>query len=91
MAGVQTDLHTHFAGVLSPDELVQLGLQHDISLDTPTAKKLGVVSEDFSAKSIPLKELSNNQMSLLKAGLALDPSKQAFLMNWTMYMQIVLL
>ena len=37
-----TDLHTHFAGCLSPEDLVEVGLEHHISIPASLAKKAGI-------------------------------------------------
>lgn len=73
---VRTDLHTHFAGVLSPDELIEVGLEHNVSLDVATAKRLQLVSANYSGAPLPLAALSERQMATLKAGLKLSPEKQ---------------
>lgn len=74
---VRTDLHTHFAGILTPDELIDVGLEHDVSLDMPTAKRLGITGKSYDGGSIPLRQLSKDQMSKLKKGLALDLQKKS--------------
>ena len=74
---VRTDLHTHFAGILSPDELIDLGIEHHISLDVATAKRLQVVNAGYSGGPLPLSSLNETQMTKLKAGLELAQDKQS--------------
>lgn len=74
---VNTDLHTHLAGVLSSSELIQFGLEHNASLDAPTAKRLQIVNANYSGGPIPLSTMSEKDLEKLKAGLELDPAKKS--------------
>lgn len=40
--GHSTDLHTHFAGCLSPEDLVSVGLEHNISIPAWILEKSGI-------------------------------------------------
>lgn len=40
--GHSTDLHTHFAGCLSPEDLIKVGLEHNISIPAWIADKAGI-------------------------------------------------
>ncbi|MBI1216739.1 MAG: hypothetical protein GC185_13095 [Alphaproteobacteria bacterium] len=73
----RTDLHTHFAGILSADELVGLGLEHGVKLDPATAKRLDIVNASYSGPHLALSALDEGQMGKLKAGLELDPQKKS--------------
>lgn len=42
-----TDLHTHFAGCLSPEELVEAGLEHNISVPAGLLEKAGIDSSRY--------------------------------------------
>lgn len=73
---IQTDLHTHFAGVLTADELIRLGLAHGASVDVNTAQRLGIVKPGYSGPAIPLSELAEKDMATLKAAMELAPEKR---------------
>ena len=48
MAKFKTDLHTHLPGVLNPDELVKLGLQHNVAIPITHLQRMGIPVENFS-------------------------------------------
>jgi adenosine deaminase len=73
----RTDLHTHFAGVLSADELLDLAGQHDLSVDVATAKRTGMVDDSYEGEALPVSSLSEEQLSALKSGLELDVERQS--------------
>jgi adenosine deaminase len=78
---VRTDLHTHFAGTLAADELIALGLEHNVSLDVQTAKNLEIVDHKYSGGAIPLVSLDRTQMEKLKEGLELNAQKKSLFDN----------
>jgi adenosine deaminase len=70
---VKTDIHTHFAGILSGQELIELAIEHDLAIDQYLAEKIGLSSdEDFRVS-----ELSSAQRHQLKELLELAPDKQS--------------
>lgn len=73
----RTDLHCHFAGVLSPDELIELAFEHSLELDAETAIRTGVVSKTYEGGAISLHTLTEDQLNTLKNGLQLNADRQS--------------
>lgn len=50
----RTDLHTHFAGCLRPDALLEIGAKHDLRYPAALLGELGIeVAEDLRLASVP--------------------------------------
>jgi hypothetical protein len=72
----QTELHTHFAGVLSAGRLLKIGLEHDLKVDVQTAKSLGFVEKTYEGDGIPLRSLDAGKMDQLEKALGLESTTQ---------------
>ena len=44
----KTDLHTHFAGALTPDSMIRVGIEHDIGYPADKLKEMGVDVSRYS-------------------------------------------
>ncbi|MGE5473619.1 MAG: hypothetical protein ACM3UU_05305 [Ignavibacteriales bacterium] len=77
----QTDLHTHFAGVLPTDKLIELGLKHNINYPARDLQKFGIDISKFSKtgdEKIPLSELMEDEEAkrILTERLSISTCKQ---------------
>lgn len=70
----KTDLHTHFAGALSVDSLIEVGLKHNITYPIRLLKSIGINVDSYNhdnSDSIYLSQLSEEDMDKLKSNLKL--------------------
>ena len=70
----KTDLHTHFAGALTADDLITVGLKHNISYPTNLLKEIGIDIGTYQLEnqdSILLSQLSEKDINILKDRLKL--------------------
>ena len=73
----RTDLHTHFAGVLTAKRLIELGLEHDLKVDAKTIRDLKLVSYDpVPNEGVALRSLGDEQKAILEEAMSLNPEKQ---------------
>ena len=75
----ETDLHTHFAGALSPDTLIKIGLEHDISYPASKLEQLGISTDRYEVDEngqVKLSALSEYDMENMKNGLKLSQVTQ---------------
>lgn len=83
-SGLTTDLHTHFAGCVSPDDLIAIGLAHDVTYPAELLARAGIRVD--SAGDVALASLAEPLRSRLAAGLAVPLEKQiTFLEMETIY------
>jgi len=72
----KTDLHTHFAGVLSAQRLIEMGLTHDLKLDAQTAKTLKFVDAGYEGDPPSLRSLQPDQLKTLESAMGLKSATQ---------------
>ena len=69
----RTDLHTHFAGAIPVDSLIEIGLKHNIKYPIKYLRKMGINVEPYNIEGdeIYLSQLSDDDLNSLKEGLKL--------------------
>lgn len=75
----KTDLHTHFAGAINVDSLVNVGLEHNIAYPTKYLKAIGVNIDLYNHENtdfINLRQLSETDLNTLKKHLKLPTITQ---------------
>ena len=75
----KTDLHTHFAGAITPDSLIDVGKKHDISYPAHFLAQVGVDTSQYEVDdkgNIELKSISDEDLDTLKSGLMISPVTQ---------------
>lgn len=75
----KTDLHTHFAGALTPDSMIRVGIEHDIGYPADKLKEMGVDVSHYSIdkeNKIKLASLSEGDIKNLKQHLIISPVTQ---------------
>ena len=74
----RTDLHTHFAGVLTAKRLIELGLEHDLKVDAKTIRDLKLVSYDpVPNEGVALRSLGDEQKAILEEAMSLKNTEIA--------------
>lgn len=73
----KTDIHSHFAGVLPPEDLILLAQEHNLLVDVPTLKRTGIVDKNYNGSEILVNAMSEADLKKLAKGLALDPEKRS--------------
>ena len=74
----ETDLHTHFAGALTPDMLIKVGLEHDISYPLDKLRQMGATG-DYEADekgNVKLSDISPIDLEIMKNRLKLSQITQ---------------
>ena len=69
-----TDLHTHFAGCLSPEDLIEAGLEHNISIPADLLKKAGIDLSRYKTdghNNVLLNDLAANRADIEKYAMAM--------------------
>ena len=64
-----TDLHTHFAGCLRPEELIKVGLKHDLAIPADLMSKIGIDTAKYNRdekNNIKLNDLAKNREDIAK-------------------------
>lgn len=75
----KTDLHTHFAGALTADTMVKVGIAHDIGYPVDKLEQMGIDVSEYSIdgeNKIQLSSLSENDIGILKKHLIISPVTQ---------------
>ena len=75
----KTDLHTHFAGAITPDSLIDVGKRHGISYPAQYLKKVGIDTSQYEvddAGNINMNDISEGDLDALKSGLMISPVTQ---------------
>ena len=75
----KTDLHTHFAGALTPDTMIKVGIAHNIGYPADKLEQMGIdISEYLVVKEnrVQLTRLSENDIGILKQHLIISPVTQ---------------
>ena len=65
----KTDLHTHFSGCLSPEELVRVGLKHHIGIPVKLLKEADIDVSSYpriTKGKVPLEDIVANKRDLAK-------------------------
>ena len=75
----ETDLHTHFAGALTPDILLKVGLDHDISYPKRLLNQVGIMHNSLEADengNVKLSGLNDYELRMLRESLKLPQVTQ---------------
>ena len=74
----ETDLHTHFAGALTPDMLIKVGLEHDISYPLDKLRQMGATGnyEADEKGNVKLSDISPIDLEIMKNRLKLSQITQ---------------
>lgn len=75
----KTDLHTHFAGAITPDSLIDVGKKHGILYPAHFLAQVGVDTGQYEIDekgNIELKSVSDEDLDTLKSGLMISPVTQ---------------
>ena len=85
----RTDLHTHFAGALTPDTLIDVGKKHDIDYPTSLLNKIGINISRYTTfdkvinqktgetqNFVKFNDLDKKDINLLKENLMISPITQ---------------
>ena len=75
----KTDLHTHFAGAITPDSLIDVGKRHGISYPAQYLKKVGVDTSQYEVDgsgNVNINAISEDDLNALKSGLMISPVTQ---------------
>ncbi len=75
----KTDLHTHFAGAITPDSLIEVGKKHNISYPAEYLTKAGVDVSQYRVDengNIELSSVNDDDLDALKARLMISPVTQ---------------
>ena len=67
-----TDLHTHFAGAMTNETLITLGLKHNINYPIRFLKLIGIDTSKYNSDSfVRLRDLTKEDLEILKKALKL--------------------
>ena len=75
----RTDLHTHFAGALRPEVLIEIGKKHDIGYPIWALREMGIDVEQYEVVSdglIKLNSISDKDIETMKTKLMISPVTQ---------------
>lgn len=75
----KTDLHTHFAGAITPQALIEVGKQHDIDYPAYLLTRIGVDISQYEVDEngkIKLNSISDKDLDILKTKLMISPVTQ---------------
>ncbi len=79
----KTDLHTHFAGALTPESLVKVGIEHNIDYDKELLEKIGIDTNKYNIcqnaygkDCIKVRDLNEEDIQQLKEALKISPVTQ---------------
>ncbi len=74
-----TDLHTHFAGCLSPEDLINIGQEHNLSIPVDILSKANIDISKYKADSknaIKLTDLSNEDLQKYASSMRIPIERQ---------------
>lgn len=80
----KTDLHTHFAGALTPESLIKAGIKNNISYPASYLEKLGIDMNQYSIDlygNVLLSSVDKNDIEKLKSGLIIPQITQETFMK----------
>ena len=75
----KTDLHTHFAGALSPDILVDVGIKHGVKYKKDVLEKIGIDMSGYEVDDkgmVELASINEKDIKVLKEALAMPIATQ---------------
>ncbi|MBR3144061.1 hypothetical protein IKF12_02575 [Candidatus Saccharibacteria bacterium] len=75
----KTDLHTHLAGELTPDSLIEIGLKHDIDYPIELAKMAGIDPNNYEVSDkngIKISSITNEDITKLRNALMIPQYTQ---------------
>lgn len=75
----KTDLHTHFAGALTPEILIQVGKNHNIKYPAKLLEKVGIDINNYYIDengNVELNSLTDSDIEILKEGLKIPQVTQ---------------
>lgn len=74
--GIKTDLHTHLAGVLPAETLVEIGKKNNVKLLVSKLHKIGIKDIYNKSSTISINELSKEQINRIIEKMSISPYKQ---------------
>ena len=75
----KTDLHTHFAGALTPETIVKVGIAHNIGYPADKLQQMGINISNYeidNKNNIQLSSLSEKDVEVLKQHMIISPVTQ---------------
>ena len=75
----KTDLHTHFAGALTPETLIEVGKSHNIGYPTWILTKMGIDISQYDVDkngNVLINSISEKDMETIKEHLMISPITQ---------------
>lgn len=75
----RTDLHTHFAGALKPETLIEVGKKHDIGYPTWILNKMGIDISQYEVDksgNVPISSITDKDIETIKGHLMISPVTQ---------------
>ena len=72
----RTDLHTHFTGAFTPDQLVEIGIKHDIYYPADYLARAGIDIGKYKADEngcLKMSSINSRDLGMLKMGLMISP------------------
>ncbi|MCI5544495.1 MAG: hypothetical protein MR368_03365 [Azospirillum sp.] len=71
-----TDLHTHFAGCLSPEELIEVGIKHDLSIPSDILSKIDIDISKYNSRNIKLTDLTDGDLQKYASSMRIPLEQQ---------------
>lgn len=71
-----TDLHTHFAGCLSPEELIEVGIKHDLSIPSDILSKIDIDISKYNSSNIKLTDLTDGDLQKYASSMRIPLEQQ---------------
>ncbi len=75
----KTDLHTHFAGAITSDSLIKIGLEHNLKYPAWCLEKMGIDIDKYGLTKddkIDFNRISNQDLETMKFKLKISPITQ---------------
>ena len=75
----KTDLHTHFAGAIRPETLIEVGIAHNLSYPAKFLTKLGIDAQKYTVDdkgNVLLSLLDKDDIVKMRMGLIISPVTQ---------------
>lgn len=71
-----TDLHTHFAGCLSPEDLIKVGIKHDLSIPSDILSKIDIDISKYNSRDIKLTDLTGDDLQKYASSMRIPLEQQ---------------
>lgn len=71
-----TDLHTHFAGCLSPEDLIEIGIKHDLSIPSGILSKSDIDVSQYNGRDIKLTDLTDDDLQKYASSMRIPLEQQ---------------